>query len=69
MECEHVACCGFFIKFHGRISFIWKIMVKKHCEDGEDCVRRIMFDAGYAPPSDDLMPVGVHASEAFLSLP
>jgi hypothetical protein len=29
----------------------------------------MMFDAGHIPPSDDLMPIGMHASKAFLSLP
>ena len=44
-------------------------MVKQYCEGGNECVRRVMFDAGNAPSSDDLMPAGVHASKAFLSLP
>ncbi len=69
MDCEHVDCCGFFNKFQRRKSVVWKAMVKQHCEDGGDCTRRIMFNDGKIPPSDDLMPVGVHASQAFLSLP
>ena len=69
MDCEHTARCGFFRKFQGRESLVRRGMVKKHCQQGEECARRMMFDAGYLPPSDDLMPVGVHASKAFLSLP
>jgi hypothetical protein len=69
MDCQHVADCGFFRKFQGRESLVWKAMIRKHCQDGEECARRLMFAAGQIPPSDDLMPVGVHASRAFLSLP
>ena len=66
MDCEHVDRCGFFRKFKGRESIIWKAMVKKHCEEGDDCSRRFMLNSGQKQPSDDLMPVGVHASKAFL---
>jgi hypothetical protein len=69
MDCEHAKGCGFFNKFQGRESLVWKAMVRQHCEEGNECARRVMFDAGHTPPSDDLMPVGVHASKAFLSLP
>ena len=69
MDCEHVERCGFFRKFQSRKSLVWKAMVKQHCESGKECVRRLMINNGEAPPSDDLMPVGVHASKAFLSLP
>lgn len=69
MACDHTDSCGFFNKFHNRESLIWKAMVKQHCVDGEDCTRRVMFNAGQTPPSDDLMPVGVHASRGFLSMP
>jgi len=69
MGCEHVKNCGFFGKFQSRTSLVWKAMIRQHCEGDNDCVRRVMFDAGNAPHSDDLMPAGVHASRAFLSLP
>lgn len=69
MDCEHVASCGFFRKFQSRESLVWRAMVKKHCQQGGECVRRMMIDAGQMYLSDDLMPVGVHASKAFLSLP
>jgi hypothetical protein len=69
MACAHVDSCGFFRKFQGRKSLVWKAMLKQYCEGGDDCARRIMLDGGQAPLSDDLMPVGVHASKTFLSLP
>jgi hypothetical protein len=68
MNCKHVDCCGFFNKFQSKKSLLWKAMVKQHCEDGGVCVRREMFDDGQTPSSDDLMPAGVNASKAFLSL-
>lgn len=69
MDCDHIENCGFFRKFKSRTSIVWKSMVKQHCEGGDDCARRLMFNSGEIPSSDDLMPVGVHASKAFLSLP
>ena len=69
MDCEYVGSCEFFRKFHKRKSVVWKGMIKQYCEDGADCTRREMFNAGQAPAVADLMPVGVHASKAFLSLP
>ena len=69
MDCEHVDCCGFFRKFQSRKSPVWKTMIKRYCEGDGLCARRIIFNAENAFPSDDLMPVGVHASKAFLSMP
>lgn len=69
MVCAHIDACGFFLKFHGRKSTVWQGMIKQYCQGGEDCVRRVMLNAGQSPPSADLMPVGVHASRAFLALP
>lgn len=69
MDCEHVDSCGFFRKFQNRQSLIWQTMIQQHCVGGDACARRVMINAGKAPPSDDLMPVGVHASKAFLLLP
>lgn len=59
----------FFRKFRGRQSLVWKAMVRQHCQYGDECARRIMYDSGLVPPSDDMMPIGVHESKAFLSLP
>ena len=68
MACEYTARCGFFRKFHDQESLLWKAMVRQHCQCGEECARRIMYDSGLVPPSDDMMPVGVHASKALLAL-
>ena len=69
MDCMYVEHCGFHNKFKSRESLIWQEMVKQHCEDGMLCSRRVMFNSGQKSLSDDLMPAGVHASKAFLSLP
>lgn len=69
MICSYADACGFFFKFRTRESLVWKGMVKNYCMEGNICARRLIFDAGRVPESDDLMPVGVHASKAFLSLP
>ena len=69
MACKHVNSCGFYRKFQGRESLVWKGMIKNYCDNGDECALRVMFDAGQTPPSDDIMPVGTHASQAFLSLP
>jgi hypothetical protein len=69
MDCEHVDCCGFYRKFKSRKSPFWESMVNRYCEGDSLCARRIIFNVKRVFPADDLMPVGVHASKAFLSLP
>lgn len=69
MDCEYVGSCGFFHKFQSKKSHIWKAMLKQYCLGDGLCARRIIFIAEKTFPSDDLMPVGVHAPKAFLSLP
>lgn len=69
MACQHGECCGFFHKFQSKKSPVWKAMIKRYCEGDGLCVRRIIFNTEKTFPSDDLMPVGVYASKAFLSLP
>lgn len=69
MYCKNIYCCGFFHKFHDRKHLIWKAMIVDYCKEGrQDCVRRMMFTEGDFAISDNLLPVGVHASRSLLSL-
>ena len=68
MECKYLNSCGFYRKFQDREHLFWKTMIMKYCKEGEECTRRLMFDTEEVPVSDDLMPVGVHASRALASL-
>ena len=69
MYCKNIYCCGFFHKFHIRNHLVWSTMINDYCKDGkQECVRRMMFNGGNFKMSDDLLPVGVHATKNLLSL-
>ena len=44
-------------------------MIQNYCQEEEDCIRKVLFEAGKKPSSNDLMPVGIHALKGFLSRP
>ena len=70
MYCQNIHCCGFFHKFHFRRHLIWRTMIIDYCKDGnQECVRRMMFTTGVFAMSENLLPVGVHATKTLLTLP
>jgi hypothetical protein len=49
---------------------MWKNMITYYCKDGnQECVRRMMFTTGVFAMSENLLPVGVHATKTLLTLP
>ena len=68
--CDCLKQCGFFRKFGGRESNVWRGLVSFYCKGRgfSLCERRKRYLAGNAKISDDVMPTGREASRAFLSL-
>lgn len=69
-ECDCLKHCGFFCKFGGRESNLWRGLVSFYCKGRgfSLCERRKRYLTHPAQLSDDMMPTGLEASKAFLSL-
>jgi len=68
--CRHKEHCSFFRSFSGKTSLVWRGMIKNYCGNGAECERRKAYDENRgATLSENFMPSGAYASNAFLALP
>ena len=69
MHCKRIDRCGFYRKFKNRNHLMWKSIVLDYCVEGnQECVRLMMQNNGDNIISENLLPMGVHATKYHLSL-
>ena len=70
MFCKNIYCCSFFHKYNTREHLVWKSMITDYCKNGkQECVRLMIMEKNGLYMSEDLLPIGFHATKPLLSLP